>query len=75
MLADPLLAMVASLGQTATLTAGLLLVGYGLAQRGWAVAAGLTWSVLFIKPHLALPPSRWPSCPADVPALRSSRAW
>jgi hypothetical protein len=54
-LADPLLPMVSSLGQTTTLMAGLLLVGYGAIVRGWKVAGALAWSVLFMKPHLALP--------------------
>ncbi len=54
-LADPLLPMVSSLGQTTTLMAGLLLLGYGATVRGWKVAGALAWSVLFMKPHVALP--------------------
>ena len=54
-LADPLLPMVSSLGQTTTLMAGLLLLGYGAIVRGWKVAGALAWSALFMKPHVALP--------------------
>jgi len=54
-LADPLPSMVASVGQTTALMAGLLLLGYAALTRGWAVAGALAWSVLFLKPHVALP--------------------
>ena len=54
-LADPLSPMVASLGQTTTLMAGLLLLGYAAITRGRPVLGALAWSVLFVKPHLALP--------------------
>lgn len=54
-LADPLLPMVSSLGQTTTLMAGVLLLGYAAIVRGWKVTGALAWSVLFMKPHIALP--------------------
>ena len=54
-LADPLSSMVASLGQTTTLLAGLLLLGYAAMMKGWPVLGALAWSVLFLKPHIALP--------------------
>ena len=54
-LADPLSSMVASLGQTTTLMAGLLLLGYAAITQGRPVLGALAWSVLFLKPHIALP--------------------
>ena len=54
-LADPLVPMVSSLGQTTTLMAGLLLLGHGAISRGRPVRGALVWSVLFMKPHIALP--------------------